>query len=262
MSALPAMKVLGIGAWADGLPDWASMRAFARGNAGLIENAPKKPAPTMLPANERRRAPDSVLLALEVAQAACSDAGIDPASLPSVFTSTHGDLAITHAMCDTLARAPTEVSPTKFHNSVHNAAAGYWTIGVGCREPATAISAFDASFGQGLIEAALQLACDAPAVLLVGYDSFAAGPLSHTSKSEGLFGFALVLGRADGTGLGLQADLEAAPAARAQGPLLKALAANAMGPAAVLAQALACGASACELDAGNGSRLNIEIARG
>ena len=40
-----------------------------------------------------------------------------------MFTSTHGDLAITDYMCQTLATAPSEISPTKFHNSVHNAAA-------------------------------------------------------------------------------------------------------------------------------------------
>ena len=70
-------------------------------------------------------------MALEVSLAACRAAGCDPATLPSVFASTHGDLAITDYMCETLATDPTAVSPTKFHNSVHNAAAGYWTIGYG-----------------------------------------------------------------------------------------------------------------------------------
>lgn len=261
MSRLPEIRVLGIGAWADGLPDWASLRAFARGEGGRIEGAPKRPSPTMLPANERRRAPDSVLLALDVAQAACSGAGADPADLASVFTSTHGDLAITHYMCETLAGTPTDVSPTRFHNSVHNAAAGYWTIGVGCHQPATAISAFDASFGQGLIEAALQLACDTDRVLLVAYDSFAVGPVAHTSRSAGLFGFALVLGRADGHGNGttLRLNLQQGSTPPAHGALVEAVAANAMGPAAVLAQALACGDARCTLSAGNGSLLAIEI---
>ena len=62
-------------------------------------------------------------------------------------------------MCATLAATPTLISPTKFHNSVHNAAAGYWTH----RPPAatsasTALTAFDASFGAGLLEAASQCA--------------------------------------------------------------------------------------------------------
>ena len=262
MSGLPALKVLGVGAFADGLPDWAAMAAFARGEAGLVEGAPKKPAPSMLPANERRRAPDSVLLALRVAEAACEHAGADPAALPSVFTSTHGVLAITDYMCATLASAPTEVSPTKFHNSVHNAAAGYWTIGVGCHAPATAISAFDASFAQGLIEAALQIAIDGGPLLLVAYDSPAGGPLQHTSKSEGLFGFALVLDRADGTGLTLAPRLALGGCAEATGPLIEATARNAMAPAARLAQALARDESICELPAGMDGRLVLELRHG
>ena len=156
MSAQTA-TIAGIGFWGDGLPDWASARAFA-GSGVLPADAPAKPAPQLLAPNERRRAPPSVLVALEVALAACHDAARDAASLPSVFASTHGDLGITDYMCATLAQAPTDISPTKFHNSVHNAAAGYWTIGNGCTAPTTAISAFDASFAQGLLEALSLLA--------------------------------------------------------------------------------------------------------
>ena len=135
-----AATVAGIGFWADGVPSWDDARAFAAGGA-LPEGAPKRPSPGLLAPNERRRAPGTVAVALEVAQAACAAAGRDPATLPSVFASTHGDLAITDYMCATLADAPAEISPTRFHNSVHNAAAGYWTIGTGCLRPATAVSA-------------------------------------------------------------------------------------------------------------------------
>ena len=166
MSALSA-RIAGIGWWSDGLPDWPAARAFAASGI-LPADAPARPAPQLLAPNERRRAPPSVLVALEVALAACSDAGLAPDALPSVFASTHGDLGITDYMCATLAQAPAEVSPTKFHNSVHNAAAGYWTIGSGCMRTTTAISAHRASFAQGLVEAMVQLATDAGAVLLVG----------------------------------------------------------------------------------------------
>src|SRR3546814_20105073 len=79
-------------------------------------------------------------------------AGRDPASLPSVFASTHGDLPIMAYMCAPLTGEPRSISPTKFHNSVHNAAAGYWTIGSGCMHASNAVSAFDARFAQGLVE--------------------------------------------------------------------------------------------------------------
>ncbi|MFS8064391.1 MAG: beta-ketoacyl synthase chain length factor, partial [Luteimonas sp.] len=143
MSSLSA-TIEGIGFWCNGLPDWSAARAFANGG-DLPGDAPARPSPQVLAPNERRRAPESVAVALEVALAACSDAQLDPATLVSVFASTHGDLSITDYMCSTLVEDPRALSPTRFHNSVHNAAAGYWTIGNRCVRATTAISAFDAS---------------------------------------------------------------------------------------------------------------------
>ncbi len=165
--------------------------------AGLaVWNSPQgnRPQPMLLPPNERRRAPDTVALAVEVAQAACVNAGQDSAQLPTVFASTYGDLAITDYMCGTLAKAPTMLSPTRFHNSVHNAAAGYWSIATGCRQPYCALGAGAYTFAAGLFAAALQVCADATDVLLVAYDIDARGPLAQVTHSRGMLGVALVLG--------------------------------------------------------------------
>ena len=122
----------GVGFWASRLPGWSAAREILTGRAPAPSAAVPRPSPALLPPAERRRAPDTVALALEVASRACEAAGRDPKSLSSVFASTHGDLAISDAICDTLAKTPSLTSPTKFHNSVHNAAAGYWTIGTAC----------------------------------------------------------------------------------------------------------------------------------
>ena len=250
----------GIGFWANGLPSWQAARDFAAGGSPVAD-APRRPSPQLLAANERRRAPETVAVALEVALAACSAAGRDPASLPSVFASTHGDLAITDYMCATLAEDPRAVSPTKFHNSVHNAAAGYWTIGSGCMHASTAISAYDASFAQGLVEAIAQLAEGAEAVLLAGYDSASAGPLAAVSASSGLLGGALVLSQGDGP-LRLRATLVDGTPPPADGPLSRHAAGNAMAPMLPLFEALAGGRDAALLDAGPGRVLRVEIAHG
>ncbi len=94
------------------------------------------------------------------------------------------------------------ISPTKFHNSVHNAAAGYWTIGTGCRKASTALAAARASFAEALLEAAVQATTDADPVLLVCYDVEARGPLSEVCKSTSVFGTALVLSQPDPTRTG------------------------------------------------------------
>ncbi len=259
MSALVA-TIEGIGFWAPGLPSWEAARAFAREGA-LPEAAPAKPSPRLLPPNERRRAPESVAVALETALEACEGAGRDPASLPSVFASTHGDLSITDYMCATLASDPRGISPTKFHNSVHNAAAGYWTIGAVCLRAATAISAYDASFAQGLLEAMTQLDDGADAVLLVGYDTGATGPLRSVHDCRGVLGGALVLSRRDGP-LRLSAQLRDGDAAVTTGALGRRVDDNAMSPMLPLFDALATGAAATTLRAGPGRVLHLDLAHG
>lgn len=257
MSTLQAC-IAGIGYWSDGLPSWAAARDHARSGT-LPAGAPAKPSPQLLEPNERRRTPGSVAVALEVAMAACADAGHAPQSLPSVFASTHGDLAITDYMCATLANDPRAISPTRFHNSVHNAAAGYWTIGNGCVQPATALSAHDASFAQGLLEALAQLASGDDAVLLAAYDTGAAGPLAAMSGSRGLLGGALVLAR-ECSGTRLRVTLVDGEAPVGVGPLARRAAANAMAPMLPLFDALATGGDLVLLKAGPGRMLRVELA--
>lgn len=259
MSLLRA-RIEGIGFWARQLPSWQAAQAFA-GGGPLDEDTPARPAPQLLAPNERRRAPETVAVALEVALAACQAAGRAPEDLPSVFASTHGDLAITDYMCRQLAQDPPGISPTRFHNSVHNAAAGYWTIGAGVHQPATAISAWHGSFAQGLLEALAQLACGASAVLLVGYDSQSTGPLGRISHSQGLLGGALVLAAGEGAGVRMRAQLEGAGHDRAPaGPLQRHADGNAGAPMLPLFDALAAQAPHCHLDAGNGAALRLDLA--
>jgi hypothetical protein len=259
MSSLRA-GIAGIGFWGNGLPSWNDALAFAR-DGTLPDNVPAKPSPQLLAPNERRRAPESVAVALEVSLAACTASGRDPATLPSVFASTHGDLAITDYVATTLASEPRALSPTRFHNSVHNAAAGYWTIGNGCTAPTTAISAYDASFAQGLLEALSLLAAGHASVLLAAFDAPATGPLAAVSRSEGLLGGALVL-VAEPQPTQLRVTPVAIPAADAQGALSRRYSGNAMRPMLALFDALATGGDVALLHAGPGRALRVECAHG
>ena len=74
----------------------------------------------------------------------------DLAQLATVFSSTAGDCDNSHVILETLASADRALSPTRFANSVHNAAAGYWSIATGAKAESTVLCAFDASFGAGL----------------------------------------------------------------------------------------------------------------
>ena len=258
MNALFA-SIEGVGFWSDGLPSWADAIAHVR-DGTLPDAAPARPAPQVLAPNERRRAPESVAVALEVAHAACAMAGRDPATLPSVFASTHGDLAITDYMCATLAGAADTVSPTRFHNSVHNAAAGYWSIGAGCMQATTALSAGDATFAEGLLDALAQLADGSDAVLLVGYDNAAAGALRSVNTAKGLLGAALVLARQPRAHAPrLRATLVDAHAPPPAGALARLAAGNAMVPMLSLFEAVAQRGDFVLLPAGPGRALRLEL---
>ena len=150
-------------------------------------------ASDMLPAAERRRAGVPIKLALAVGQEAFLQAGRETKTASTVFTSSGGDNDNVHAINSILATAPREVSPTRFHNSVHNAAAGYWCIAAGSHEPSTSLCAHDASFAAGLLEAATQVTVDDAVVALIAYDHPYPQPLHAVRPISAAFGMALIL---------------------------------------------------------------------
>jgi hypothetical protein len=62
------------------------------------------------------------------------------------------------------------ISPSAFHNSVQNTAAGYWSIAQQCTQPATAIAAGNDTFAMAVLEAWCQLSTQGGELLLVCYD--------------------------------------------------------------------------------------------
>ncbi len=247
----PTLYIEGPAFWSPTLPGWAEARAAFRGEGGLSDPPAKRPAPQMLAAAERRRAPDTVALALDVAAQAIAASGRHAADLPCVFASAHGDLAINDYMCATLASDPKLLSPIKFHNSVHNAAVGYWTIGTGCHESSTSLAAFQRSFANGLLEAATLCAADRTAVLLVGYDVQAVGALASATASNGLLAVALVLAPEAGERsvaaldwsleTGTPTNEDASPIQPAASAAARSLGGNAMADALPFFEALATG---------------------
>lgn len=255
------LSLLGIGVWSPGLPDWNGLCGLLRGETSSTD-APAKPAASLLPPAERRRAPDTVRLAVEVAAQAVAMSGLDAADLPSVFTSGHGDAVIMDYMCATLADTPTQMSPTRFHNSVHNAAAGYWTIATGCRRASNAVCADRNSFGAGLLEAAIQVVTGHEPVLLAAFDAPGKGPLTDMIATRTPFGCALVLAPGHASGaravlrLRLGTDSESTP----RHATLAALCAdNACGHGLVLLEALAGAVDGrVRVPAGDGLTLDID----
>jgi hypothetical protein len=134
-----------------------------------------------------------VKLALAVALEATRQARIEPGSLASVFSASGSDGYVCHELCQVLATAAREVSPTRFANSVHNAASGYWSIATGAMAESNVVCAFDASFSAGLIEAMTQVQVDGKDILLVAYDTEYPEPLHSKRTIPDAFGIAMVL---------------------------------------------------------------------
>jgi hypothetical protein len=186
------VAIAGIGIWSPEVSGWEAAHAALAADLAPAATVSRPPA-ELLPPAERRRAPEAVLVAVEVARQACAMARCDAAELPHVFASCYGDLAVNDYLCATLAHAPLELSPARFHHSVHNAAAGYWAIATGCRRSSSAISAGAATFGAGLLETALLSVDEDAAALMTAYDVAVVGPLGDVNPCHSVFGMALVL---------------------------------------------------------------------
>jgi hypothetical protein len=187
------VAIEGVGVLGPGLPDWPASAAVLAGRASYQPLRTVLPAPSVLPPAERRRAGRVIKLALAIGAEAVAHAGRDPRSLASVFTSSGGDGDNCHEMCVALADSERLISPTRFHNSVHNAAAGYWGIGYGCTEASVTLCAYDASFAAGLLEAATQVTQQSRPVLLLAYDSDYPPPLQNHRRIADAFGLSLLL---------------------------------------------------------------------
>ena len=171
---------------APGLVGWAAACPVL---AGLAPYEPAKFVPqpvTLLPPAERRRAAVATRLAIGVASEALAQRRVVTRQRWR-WCSHH--LAATAIRCNdilcVLATAGREVSPTRFHNSVHNAPAGYWSVATGSCEPSTSLCAYDASFAAGLVDAAAQVTVDDRPVTLVAYDLPYPEPLHFVSADRG-----------------------------------------------------------------------------
>lgn len=241
----------GVGLFAPGLPGWdKSTQAVLKGKTCYQGGELPPFAALPLPRNEARRAGFNVRLALQAAMQAAgrNEALGNGENLATVFACSGGDTEALHGILSALSEAARPVSPNQFNNSVHNAPAGYWSIATGSMAASSSLSAYDASFAAGLLDAYSSVTVLKQPVLLVAYDMPPPGPMLAYRKVPVAFAAALLL-NSEMSGAGryrLQVALAgpgeedslddpalerlrlANPAARAL-PLLRRLALNAAG---------------------------------
>jgi hypothetical protein len=185
-----AVAVLG-----PGLAGWEAARPILAGSTPYIPCDLVLPRFEALPAAERRRVGLVVKLSISVGLQALGQAAAACDAVPTVFASSVGDGEVINEICSMLAGSDRLISPTRFHNSVHNAPSGYWGIATGSHAPSTSLCAFDWSFTAGLLEAATQASVDHESVLLIAYDLPYPEPLRGVRPIRNPFASALLIAR-------------------------------------------------------------------
>ena len=192
------MKIFvhGIGVLGPNFANWQECQNRLKPDSQIPESFTQipDPMPSILPMNERRRSSGVVRWALQVAQEAVRQSNMSSKEMATVFASSGGETEILHKICHSLTFSPPMVSPTLFHQSVHNAAVGYWSIASGSQRPSTSLSCYDASFSGGLLESATLLSTHQEEyVLFVACDIAAPFPLNEARPLAAPFAVAMVL---------------------------------------------------------------------
>ncbi|MDH5736978.1 MAG: beta-ketoacyl synthase chain length factor [Gammaproteobacteria bacterium] len=182
-----------IALYAPGLDGWPlAKKTLASGLP--FDLTPLEPyKPKMLPRNETRRSSSTVKMAFRIGEELVQESARDFSECAAVFVSSGGDYAIIDQICGQLCTEEKHISPTRFHNSVHNAPAGYWAIAARSHKLSISISAYDDSFLFGLLEALSVCESEQVDVLYIAYDMVPPFPLASARKITHPFATGMLL---------------------------------------------------------------------
>jgi len=208
-------------AWAPGLENDAAWRSWS-GHA-LPDDDGAAPDVSFIDALLRRRLGRLSRMALHVANQAAAEC----ASLPTIFASRHGELSRTVAMLHALA-ADEAPSPAAFSLSVHNSAAGIFSIARSDPAPSTALAAGEETLLWALLEATIRLAADphSPVLLVYADEPLPGEYQAFRTASESAHALALLLQMGDGFQLAWNENRDHPPSPE---PLSLALLAHLLG---------------------------------
>ena len=163
--------IAGLGVIGPGIGSWPDAAAMLTGAESFSVQAQVPQAvPASLPANERRRVSPMIRMVLQCCEETLAESSSEFPAVRSVFASSCGDLVLVDKILRALTMPDKPVSPTLFHNSVHNSVAGYFSIARGDCSGSISVSARDSSFVAGLLSAAGLVLSGAGPTLLVAYD--------------------------------------------------------------------------------------------
>ena len=157
-------SVVSHAAWAPGVDSPQAWQEWAEHSRDIV--AGSEPALAFMPAMQRRRTGFLAKMALEVAHQCLGER----TGIPMILVSRHGEVHRSVDLLSELAKGET-LSPTSFGLSVHNAAAGLFSISRKDTANSISLSAGKEGLEHALIEACGLLADGESEVLLVACDA-------------------------------------------------------------------------------------------
>ncbi len=147
------VHIAGVGLWAPGIPSASAYLSGQRDDS-------KKPAVDIVASRMKRATSIMTRTAVEVVTQAARDAQWELDSFATVFGSAHGEIQIAAEQMVMMQEGSGVVSPARFKNSVHNTAAGLFSIAAKNKGFTTAIAAGLHTFPMALFEAWCLLASE------------------------------------------------------------------------------------------------------
>jgi len=189
MSSLVSFSVRDWSAWAPGLEGRLGFQAW---DGQLPQETTVNPKISEFNGMLMRRASRADKLAL---RAALNCAPQQP--IPTVFASRHGEVHRSVELLEALAKGEAP-SPTSFSLSVHNAAAGFFSLGRTDLSASSSVASGRDTLPMAMIEACGLLSDGHPQVLVVAYDDAIPRPFApYLDEPDWALGLALLL-EADG----------------------------------------------------------------
>ena len=133
----------GIGLWTPRYPSFQAWVAAGSPEPQLTDedsSADARPAAELLHPRLRRRTSVLTRASVTALEAAAKQGGVGLDQLRFVLVSSFGEIETTVELLEQLGVPQGPVSPTKFHNSVHNTATGYMSIASGNHRESTALA--------------------------------------------------------------------------------------------------------------------------
>lgn len=183
---MSGIYVRSVGLWSTGYPNpesWVQSKRDAECET---------PTSIRLRGSLRRRATSQTRAAIEVFEQVVSGAGWDGSTVFTLWGTAHGEHATSISMFQGMARGEGKLSPTQFHNSVHNAAGGYASIAEKNTTTSTTLTGGGELVVSGLFEASSRLHANGKEVVLVFFDEPLQGPFAVPGMDAGIaVGFGL-----------------------------------------------------------------------